>query len=237
MRHADDRTGPAIEVRDLGFGWVPGVPVLDIPELAVMRGERVLLQGPSGAGKTTLLNLLGGVTVPGRGSVRIVGTDLSALGAAARDRFRADHIGFVFQLFNLVPYLGLVENVALPCRFSPRRRAAAEAAGGVEAEARRLLAAMGLDPEVLAGREVANLSVGQQQRVAAARALIGGPEVVIADEPTSALDDAAGAAFLELVMGEASAAGTTLLLVSHDARLADVLDRVIRLDQVNRVAG
>ena len=230
--------GPAIEVQDLRFSWDRDQPpVLDIKEFRVEAGERVFLRGPSGSGKTTLLNVLGGVTVPQTGVVRIAGTELSNLDGSARDRFRADNVGFIFQLFNLVPYLGLVENVALPCRFSALRRDNAEAAGGIEAEAERLLLRMGLDHAALGKRAVATLSVGQQQRVAAARALIGGPALIVADEPTSALDESVAVAFLELVLGEAAEVGATVLFVSHDARLEPAFDRTVALSDINKVAA
>lgn len=225
----------AIDVTDLRFSWARTAgPVLEIPAFHVDAGERVFLKGPSGSGKTTLLNILGGVTVPDGGRVTVAGTEITALGGAARDRFRADHVGFVFQQFNLVPYLGLVENVTLPCRFSPARLARAEAAGGTDAEARRLMRHMGLDPDSLEAKTVATLSVGQQQRVAAARALIGQPALIIADEPTSALDADAGAAFLDLVLGEAARAAATVLFVSHDDRLETVFDRTVSLPEINR---
>ena len=225
----------AVEVHGLRFSWSKNTsPVLDIPEFSIAEGERVFLRGPSGSGKTTLLNLLGGVTVPDAGTISVDGNELTAMGGSARDRFRADKIGFVFQLFNLVPYLDLIENVALPCRFSPARRSQAVAAGGIEAEAQRLLQRMGLDPSDLGRRAVSTLSVGQQQRVAAARAMIGAPALIIADEPTSALDADVAAAFLDLVLEEAGHAGATVLFVSHDDRLQSAFDRSISLTEINR---
>ena len=225
---------PAIRIADLSFGWsAGGPPVLQIPSFEVARGERLLLRGPSGSGKTTLLNLIGGVTVPQQGSVEVLGQDLAKLGGAGRDRFRAEHVGFVFQLFNLIPYLDLVQNVTLPCRFSTSRRKAAARSGTPEDEARRLLASMGLGPATEGRRNVVELSVGQQQRVAAARALIGAPELVIADEPTSALDRSASEAFLELLFEEARTAGATLLVVSHDERLAPMFGRTVDLAEIN----
>jgi len=223
-------TETAIEVEDLRFEWITGEPVLDIPSFVVARGERVFLQGPSGSGKSTLLGLIGAVLVPRKGSVRVLGTDVGTLPSAARDRFRADHIGFVFQMFNLLPYLGVLENVVLPTRFSARRR---ERAGDVVAEARRLLDALGIGDPGLLSRDVGRLSIGQQQRVAVARALLGRPDVLIADEPTSALDAGTREAFLELLMGECRAAGTTLLFVSHDTALGALFDRSIGLGSVN----
>jgi len=223
-------TETAIEVEDLRFEWITGEPVLDIPSFVVARGERVFLQGPSGSGKSTLLGLIGAVLVPRKGSVRVLGTDVGTLPSAARDRFRADHIGFVFQMFNLLPYLGVLENVVLPTRFSARRR---ERAGDVVAEARRLLDALGIGDPGLLSRDVGRLSIGQQQRVAVARALLGRPDVLIADEPTSALDAGTREAFLELLMGECRAAGTTLLFVSHDTALGALFDRSLGLGSVN----
>lgn len=230
---------PVVRITDLGFRWSSATPpVLDIPAFAVDAGEHVLLRGPSGSGKTTLLNLLGGVTIAGRGRIEVLGSDLRKMSGSGRDRFRAEHVGFVFQLFNLIPYLDLVGNVTLPCRFSATRRTAAQArSGSAEAEGRRLLGRMGLDPDAFGRRSVAELSVGQQQRVAAARALIGGPELIIADEPTSALDRKAGDAFLGLLFEEVRTAGSTLLVVSHDDGLAARFDRVVDIGEINRVAA
>ena len=227
----------AIALSDLRFGW-DDEDVVGIDHLSVPAGQRVLIAGPSGCGKSTLLGLIGGVTVPRQGSVSVLGETISALSPRRRDRFRADHIGIVFQLFNLVPYLSTVDNVTLPCRFSMRRRSRANAAGsGLVAEATRLLAALGLSTPALRQRSVTDLSVGQQQRVAAARALMGRPEVLIADEPTSALDEASSAQFLDLLMKECDASGTTLILVSHDARLASFFDRNVSFLDINHTVS
>ena len=129
-----------VTLEDVVFRWRPTLsPCLEIAEFRVSAGERVFLHGPSGSGKSSMLSLIGGVSLPERGQVRVLGTDLARLPGAARDRFRAEHLGFVFQLFNLIPYLSALDNIMLPCRFSARRRAAVEAAGGsVRDEARRL---------------------------------------------------------------------------------------------------
>ena len=225
----------AIALEGVRFGW-PGADrdVLAIERLAIERGERVFVRGASGSGKTTLLSLIGAIVAPREGEVRVDGVELGTLAGGRRDTFRAERVGFIFQMFNLLPYLGLVDNVLLPCRFSARRRARAIAAGGtLDAEARRLLGTLGLDVAALAGRPVTALSVGQQQRVAAARALIGSPPIVVADEPTSALDADAREDFLELLFAEVRAVGATLVFVSHDRELAAVFDRVVDLATLN----
>jgi putative ABC transport system ATP-binding protein len=224
-----------IEVRNLGFRWPKAAAdCVVIDELSVAAGSTLFLYGPSGGGKSTLLGLLAGVLLPHAGSVSLMGTSWSALSGARRDAFRADHVGYIFQQFNLLPYLSVLDNVLLPCRFSTLRRdRAAQAAGGAASRAGQLLREVGL-PEALWGRPAARLSVGQQQRVAAARALIGRPEVVIADEPTSALDAALRDDFMALLLGECRAAGSTLVFVSHDERLAAQFDVRLSLAQVNR---
>ncbi|WP_303783452.1 ABC transporter ATP-binding protein [Azovibrio restrictus] len=227
----------AIHLQELRFRWQAGAPLcLDIPGLEVPAGERVFLHGPSGSGKSTLLGLLGGVHLPEAGTVRVLDQDLGRLSGSRRDHFRVDHIGFIFQQFNLIPYLPVLDNVLLPCRFSRRRREEARRTGGSEqAEARRLLEALGLEGRLLE-RPANQLSVGQQQRVAAARALIGRPELIIADEPTSALDADRQDDFLDLLLHECAAQAATLLFVSHDHRLAPHFTRELSLAALNRAA-
>ncbi len=225
-------SAPVIRIQDLAFAWRPGLPtVLHIPQLEMQAGERLLVKGPSGSGKSTLLGLLGGVNLPSSGSVTILGQDLAALRHHARDRFRADHVGFVFQLFNLLPYLSVLDNVLLPCRFSRQRRARVEQRGGLEQEATRLLQHLDLEP-ALRHRQARELSVGQQQRVAAARALIGSPELVIADEPTSALDADRRESFVELLKHECDQAGSSLVFVSHDTAMESHFERFLELAAV-----
>ena len=221
-------------INDLLFSWDGnGTPLLDIAALSIDRGERVFLHGPSGSGKSTLLGLLGGVLLPGAGGLSVLGQDLASLSGRARDRFRADHLGIIFQMFNLLPYLSVRDNVALSCRFSSARAARAEEAGGVGSETNRLLKNLGL-PDVAMERPVTDLSVGQQQRVAVARALIGQPELIIADEPTSALDADHRNIFIDLLSAECSASGATLVFVSHDLSLAKTFDRIVALTEINR---
>jgi putative ABC transport system ATP-binding protein len=209
--------------------WPDGTRLPDFPDFRLGRGERLFLRGASGSGKSTLLHLIAGGLVPRAGRIAVAGQAISALGARARDRARADHIGLIFQQFNLLPYLSVLDNVLLPCRFSARRRARALARDpDLTAAATRLLDALDLAPSLRA-RDVSALSVGQQQRVAAARALIGAPELILADEPTSALDDDARRRFLDLLFAECAAAESALLLVSHDANLAEFFPRQLHL--------
>ncbi|MDG9925090.1 MULTISPECIES: ABC transporter ATP-binding protein [unclassified Pseudomonas] len=225
-----------IELNDLGFAWPGQAELLDIPAFTLQRGESLFLKGPSGSGKTTLLGLLGGVQKPGRGSLKLLGQELATLSSGARDRFRVDHTGYIFQQFNLLPFLSVRENVELPCRFSQSRaHRAAERHGSVDGAAAQLLEHLGLKAELLE-RRADSLSIGQQQRVAAARALIGQPELVIADEPTSALDHDAREAFLQLLFAECRAAGASLLFVSHDQSLAPLFDRSVSLAELNRAS-
>jgi putative ABC transport system ATP-binding protein len=223
-------TVPLLSLENLVFRW-PGQdrPCLGIAAFRVAADEQVFIHGESGSGKSTLLNLVAGVLVPQRGRIHALGQELSGLSAAARDRFRVDHMGLIFQQFNLIPYLSVLDNVLLPCRFSRRRR---ERAGDAKQAAATLLNHLDLD-EALWRRPATQLSVGQQQRVAAARALIGRPEIVIADEPTSALDAARQAAFLDLLRRECAAAHAALLFVSHDQRLAAGFPRQVHMDELS----
>lgn len=223
---------PALQLQGLRYRW-PGAAAdaIDLETLLLRPGDTVFLRGPSGCGKSTLLSLAAGVLLPQAGQARLLGQDWAALGAARRDRWRADHLGYIFQQFNLLPYLSVLDNVRLPLRFSPRRAARA-GAGAAE----QLLDRSGL-PRGLWRQPAGALSVGQQQRVAAARALIGAPEVVIADEPTSALDEALREAFMALLLQSCADAGSALLFVSHDARLAARFGRVVDLPAINRAAG
>lgn len=217
---------PAIAIHDLEFRWPAAAGFcLQIASLAVNPENSLFLHGPSGSGKSTLLNLIGGVLTPQAGRIDLLGQPFSTLPAARRDAFRADHIGFIFQQFNLIPYLPVLDNVLLPCRFSARR---ARQAGDAETAARELLARLDITP-ALYQRPAHSLSVGQQQRVAAARALIGRPEILIADEPTSALDAARQTAFVDLLREVARANGSALVFVSHDLRLAEHFDACLAL--------
>ncbi len=223
----------AIEVHGLRFRYGNGPWVLDIPELTLERGTRAFLFGPSGSGKTTLLGVLAGVLKAQEGEVKLLGRDLTSLSGAQRDAFRAEHIGYVFQMFNLIPYLSVLDNIALPARMNAARRARLDGAGVKETAA---LLADHLHIGDLLKKRVTELSVGQQQRVAACRALIGAPEIIVADEPTSSLDFDRREVFLELLFAECELAGATLVFVSHDRTLESMFSRTISLPDINRTA-
>ena len=224
----------AVLLENLFFFWPGGQgESLRIPHFALPRGGQVFLSGPSGSGKSTLLGLIAGILIPNSGSVMVEGTRVNALTGAQRDAFRGAHVGFIFQQFNLVPYLSILENVLIPCRLSAIRRArAAEKDGSPEKAAALLLERLDIAPD-LWDRRVTKLSAGQQQRVAAARALIGSPPLLIADEPTSSLDADRRAAFLRLLTRECERAQASLLFVSHDQSLAQSFPVQVTLADLN----
>ena len=225
-------TKTVISLSDLKFSWKPNLPlVIDIKELTIHKGEKVFIYGPSGSGKTTLLGLFGGVLTPISGSLEVIGQDLKKLSSGARDQFRADHIGFIFQQFNLIPYLNVLENVLLPLRFSKSKMCSTTASMD---EARSFLSRLGI-PESHLRKKAFELSVGQQQRVAAARALMGSPDLVIADEPTSALDLDMRDKFISVLEDLVSSCGSTLVFVSHDHTLSTLFDRKIDLPALNQL--
>lgn len=228
---SDSPKSTVVSMAGVHFAW-QGTQrfTIDVDAFDLTQGERLLILGPSGSGKSTLLSLLAGIVTPSRGELSVLGTDIAKLSASARDRFRAEHMGIIFQMFNLLPYGSVTDNVALPLSFAPARRQRVLESGSIESEAKRLLESLGLTPQQYAGLKASELSVGQQQRVAAARALIGRPELVVADEPTSALDHNSQQAFLDLLFAQTESAGTTVIMVSHDESLGKRFDRVIRLD-------
>ncbi len=226
--------GKAVDIRDLRFSYVEHKLVLDIKALSIAKGERVFLFGPSGSGKTTLLGLLAGVLKADGGSIRVLDADLARLSGSERDDFRAVHIGYIFQMFNLIPYLSVLDNILLPCRLSAKRRARLRGQKPEEA-GREVAQQLGIGS--LLHNPVTELSVGQQQRVAAARALLGHPELIIADEPTSALDSDLREAFLELLFRSCELAGATLIFVSHDRQLMPLFTSSLSLPEINRVGA
>jgi len=227
----------AIEIKDLSFSWPDAQePTLSVSAFALQAAERVFLCGQSGSGKSTLLNLVAGVLQGHQGVLRVLGHDMAELRPVQRDQLRAEHIGYIFQQFNLLPYLDVLDNMTLPCRLSAsRRQRACASAGSVRGAAERLMEELGL-PAELAKRPVNALSIGQQQRVAAARALIGGPDLIIADEPTSALDTEHRALFMQQLLSTCAERQIALLFVSHDPALQSHFDRVADMRELNRSA-
>ncbi len=226
-----------IQLSNVEFCWGNNQPSLfNIESLTLRKAEKLFIHGPSGCGKTTLLNLISGVLMPTRGDILVLGNNMFSQKQKLRDQYRADHMGIIFQQFNLIPYLNVLENITLPCLFSWRRREmlSIQKRSSTD-EALRLLAALGLKDKDIIFKNVTELSTGQQQRVAAARALIGSPEIIIADEPTSALDQDAKQGFLELLFDEAKKSNSALLFVSHDLTLSNLFDRSVSLNEFRSV--
>jgi putative ABC transport system ATP-binding protein len=224
MSHAPT-SAPVLQIQSLMHGWRPEQATLvQVGHLSLQAGESLFIHGPSGCGKSTLLSLLCGITLARQGLVCVQGQDWRELSGHRRDAWRADHIGYIFQQFNLLPYLSPIDNVTLPCAFSRRRAQGSAAQGGPAAQARALLTRMQL-PEPCWHQPAAHLSVGQQQRVAAARALMGSPSLVVADEPTSALDEATKDAFMATFLQSCKDAQAAVVFVSHDRSLAGHFQR------------
>ena len=218
----------AIKISNLQYVWPESnTPIIDIPALEVELRGSVFLQGASGSGKSTLLSLLAGTLKASSGTLQILGTDLTSLSSRRRDRFRAEHIGIVFQQFNLIPFLTVEGNLKLASRFVN------QSVSGTEVRAKKLLESLRLDSAILE-RRADRLSVGQQQRVAIARAFINQPEILLADEPTSALDTEARDLFMQLLMSVREATGCTLIFASHDSSLASFFETKIVLKEINR---
>ena len=204
--------------------------ILDIPSWSMKQGTSVFLHGESGSGKSTLLNLLSGMLVSKAGEITIAGTSLQKLNSRQRDRFRAEHIGVVFQQFNLIPYLSVMDNVLLAANF------ASGLSPEIEQKAKDLFAQVNL-PESLYQQKAMSLSIGQQQRVAIVRALLNTPDLLLVDEPTSALDANNRDAFIRLLLSVVSKNSTSLVFVSHDLSLASYFDETVELSSINRICA
>jgi putative ABC transport system ATP-binding protein len=227
--------GTAISLSNIKFSWGPAKSdfQLKINNFQLLRQESAILVGPSGAGKSTLLSLICGTIQPKEGSVKILDQTTENKSAAEKDSFRADHLGIIFQQFNLIPYLSAIDNVLLPLHFSyNRKKRSGKTQSKLVQEAERLLRALGIAPETLGKQKANTLSIGQQQRVAAARAFIGSPELIIADEPTSSLDEKSQDEFLDQLFSQKEITGATLLMVSHNARVAERFNRLIKLQDI-----
>lgn len=221
----------AIELKNLRFSYLSPKNespwLIDIPELKIKKGETVFIYGPSGGGKTSFLEILSGILQPQGGSVKVGGTDLVNLSAAQRDDFRAQNMAFVFQSFNLIPYLSVEENILLPLALRGKKDISDE-----KLRLPSLVERLGLTS--LLSKSIAQLSVGQQQRVAVARALLGRPQILLADEPTSSLDFDNRERFLKLMFDIAQESQSTIVFVSHDRSLERMFDRSLSFVELNR---
>ena len=219
-----------IRVEDLSFSYSSGAFRLRVPQLSLTEGERLAIVGPSGSGKTTLLNLIAGILTPETGCIEVAGTNVSGLPNAARRRFRASHIGFVFQDFALLDYLSARQNILYPYRITPALKLDSAARSRAEA----LAEACGIGDKL--DRHPEALSQGEQQRVAICRALVTQPKLILSDEATGNLDPESKGRILDLLFEQAASAGATVLAVTHDHELLPRFERVIDFAQYREVA-
>ena len=217
-----------IQLDQVSFSYGQTRPLINIPNLEVKRDEKLFIHGPSGSGKSTFLKLIAGLLPTGTGVISVLDRNISRLSSSERDRLRADHIGFIFQDFNLISYLSVYENILLALKASSRRRTRIKQ--DATSEIHRLAEHLNIADHLK--KPISQLSMGQQQRTAVARALLGGPEIVIADEPTSALDEHNATRFMELLIKEHSESPFALIFVSHDKRLTSWFDRQISLKEL-----
>jgi ABC-type lipoprotein export system ATPase subunit len=224
-------TGSAVVLHEVKkafpLGRGPDLEVLDLQHLALPAGSCTVLRGRSGSGKTTLLNIIAGVSLPTRGTIRVGETDPFSLSEARRDRFRAEHVGYVFQTFNLLSALSAVENVMVAMMFADAVPRSLQ-----RPRASELLARLGLAERL--AHKPAQLSRGEQQRVAIARALANSPPLILADEPCASLDASTASEVLAIFLAVCRQDEKTLLLVSHDEAAFCAADRVIDMAELNR---
>lgn len=216
---------------------IQGHRCLDIPSLKVKRGAAILVQGENGSGKTTLLRVISGLIQPVNGKLKVLGEDLNALPPGQKDQFRADHIGFIFQRFNLLPYLPALDNILLPCGFSKTRKAQVLSQGTTaQFEAYQLMARLKLEDPSRLRVQTGKLSLGLQQRVAIARALIGQPGLILADEPAASLDSGSRQLVYELLLSICKETNATLICISHDNQGDRGFDQVLSMSDINCAA-
>jgi putative ABC transport system ATP-binding protein len=222
-----------IQLKDIRYTYpdTPAKLILNINSWKVAAGEQVFVHGPSGGGKSTLLNLLSGLLQADTGEVSVMGQRLDKISSRQRDRFRADHIGYIFQQFNLIPYLDAIDNIKLAHQFAKQNTSSS-----LEDDIKSLLSSFYIEPADWQ-KPVAKLSIGQQQRIAIARAMVNKPELLIADEPTSSLDQDNRDNFMKELMAMVSEYNTTLLFVSHDMSLAKYFNRIDALADINIVGA
>jgi len=218
-----------IHLENVRFAWKKGEKLIEVPELKISKGEKVMLRGESGCGKTTLLSLITGIQTVDSGLLTLDGVELKKLKAPHRDKFRGDYMGYIFQQFNLIPWLSIEKNIIASVTFSSAKKD--REGGDLHKRIESLMEELGLG--ALKGKTVRELSLGQQQRVALARAMVGHPPLIIADEPTSSLDEMNRVSFMDLLIDECKKEGTTLLVVSHDSHINDHFDRIVDFHQIN----
>lgn len=211
-----------LEALGLEYRYQHGKKIV-FPEIEIKRGQRLLISGFSGCGKTTLLSLIAGALRLQSGYIKFDSANYSSMSSLLLDKHRADHIGYIFQTLNLIPFLSVSENIALGIRFSQSRKSKV---ADLNQEISRIVCSLGLEKDAL-NIPVSRLSVGQQQRVAVARALLGKPDLILADEPTSALDSDTTKKFLNEVMETFDSEKQAMIMVSHDASIAPFFDTVI----------
>ena len=222
-----------IKLENLEFSYAKGRSILKVKNFEVKKGEKIFVFGPSGSGKSTLLSLLTGINLASAGKVEVFGTDMAKISGRKRDELRGSHCGYIFQMFNLIPYLSAYDNIILSCRLNKTRMQRIE--GDIEASVLSLAKSLGVDKFL--HKSVSELSIGQQQRVAAARAFLGAPPLIIADEPTSSLDTDSREDFIKTLFEIAERNDTTIVFVSHDRGLKKYFDRSISLLEINEVGA
>ena len=219
-------TALALVLHNIQFSWPKQLtPLFEIDSLNLPQGQTLFIGGPSGCGKSSLLSLITGIQVAKQGTCCVLGVALNELSSSQRDRFRGERLGLIFQQFNLLPFLTVQENIELPSKlFASRHSKSTQLYGSVQRHTDILCDALHLSHN-LRQRQAHLLSVGEQQRVAAARALLGCPELIVADEPTSALDEENKVDFLNLLLTTAKAQNSSVVTVSHDMRIANQFDQ------------
>jgi putative ABC transport system ATP-binding protein len=220
------KPGPLVEMVNLKFSYPEsqGFWALNVDSFQLRPGEKIFLAGPSGSGKTTFLEMIAGLLQPKEGKIQVLGHDFSVLSSQSKDRVRQKEMSFIFQNFNLVPYLTVEENILLPFWLGYRDE---RNQSQVLLELNRLLQSLRI--EGLRSQRASQLSVGQSQRVAAARAFLKKPKLLLADEPTSALDADHRDEFLKILFEMSREANSSLIFVSHDKSLQGLFDRVIQV--------
>lgn len=225
-KSAADPSNLSIHLKDIQFGYTPGQINLEIPEFTLKAQETLFLYGPSGCGKSTLLNICAGILLPQEGQVQVVGKELTQISSHKRDLHRGMNIGVIFQQFNLIEYLNVLDNVILPARLHHKKNFS---------ETRQRALELLKELELLEYKDsmVSTLSIGQRQRVAAVRSFLLAPPLIIADEPTSSLDQKNTERFMQSLLKLAQENATSILFVSHDERLAKYFNRSLSLEELN----